>query len=470
MPEKRLQIKEAPAFTAQKENYQKWRDFCEGGDRIEKNDKYLPQHPYESDAQYKIRKVLATYKNHAKPIVTVFTSSVWRKKPVRKDLPEDMESFKKDIDNLGTSADMFFKTADQKAAEEGLCFILVDATKAPEGAEIKTQKDSKKHNIRPYLVPVSVLSVISWGFDENGLSFVVIKEEQEILTSPFSDSKKEKKYKIWYRDRWEEYIEDEESGLVLGLSDSHPCGEVPLVPVYYKKKTEMVGESAIADIVSILSRAYNLENSLDKSLFDTAFPLQAFYGFDEEQIKAFIRSSSNGIANPSSDAKSEFVEPAGKAFEALDRKIKNDEVSIREIALRMIRPDSKVGESADSKRIDNQQLHSQLSVFSQNCEDAEVKCWKLIRKWSNEKDLDFEIEYNKDFDIEKVTGDLLRAFSEMRRNKDISRKTFLKALMRMEFPFPEDFDLDEELDLIESDFRSSGSMGELGEQFLTKTG
>jgi hypothetical protein len=259
--------------------------------------------------------------------------------------------------------------------------------------------------------------------------------------------------------------------LILTFSGTHSCGEVPVVPIYFKKKAEMVGESCIKDIASISSRAYNLENSLDKSLFDTAFPLQAFYGFDPESIKDFIRDSSNGLATPEVQAKSEFVEPAGRAFTALDTKIKNDETAIREIALRMIRPQSKSIESAESKKIDNQQLHSQLSVFSRNCEDAEVRCWELMLKWMNSgSGKTIEIEYNTDFDVDKVSGDLLRAFSEMRRNRDISRETFWKALQKAEFPFPDDFDIEEEAARLENDARSSGTMGEIGSRLLTGTG
>jgi len=320
------------------------------------------------------------------------------------------------------------------------------------------------------MVSIPALSVPCWGFDQTGLSFVVVKEIKSISNGPFQEATDKTVYKVWYRDRWETYEETEKDGLIQTDKKPHPCGVVPIVPIYYKKRGEMIGESCISEIVSILKRAYNLENSLDKSLFDTAFPLQAFYGFDTEQITAFIRSSSNGLANPDSSAKSEFVEPQGRAFEALDKKIKNDETAIREIALRMVRPQSAVGESAESKRIDNQQLHSQLAVFSQNCQDGEEACWKLMQLWLNAKAEDIEVQYNKDFEVEKVTGDLLRAFSEMRRNRDISRETYWKALKQAEFPFPDDFDPVEESNLIEKDLRSAGSMAELGSQFLTGTG
>lgn len=469
MPDKK-QIIESSAFRAQKTNYQIWEDFCTGGDAVEKKPKYLPRHPFESEPQYKIRLALSTYKNHAKPIVSVFTSSVWRKKPVRDHFPETLKPFLDNVDQFKTSADMFFTTVDQRAAETGLCFILVDSTKAPEDAgEIKTQADANKYGIRPFFVHVPALSVVAWGFDAAGLAFSVIKHEHETATDPFIEPKKTRTYNVWYRDKWELYEEKDKDDLVMTSQGTHPCKAVPLVPCYFRKKDEMVGTSAISEVLSLLSRAYNLENAFDKSLFDTAFPQQAFYGFETDSITNYIKSSSNGIVSPDSNAKSEFVEPSGRAFEAMDKKIKNDELSIREIALRMVRPDSKVGESAESKKLDNQQLNSQLSVFSNNCQDAETRCWELAMAWMNTTG-EVGIKYNDDFDIDLVTGDLIRAFSEMRRNKDISRATLWKMMQKAEIPLPEDFDADTEAELIAEEARSSGTMGELGNRFLTGTG
>lgn len=471
MADTKKQIAESKAFKDQKQNYQTWSDLCKGGLAIERQESYLPRHPYESEPQYKIRMAMSTYKNHARPISTVFTSSIWRKRPSRRDFPKNLDLFIENVDNNGTKPNLFFRTVNQKAAECGIHFVLVDSTKAPQGAYIKTKKDANDYRVRPYLVGVSWNQVPSWGFDDNGLAFVVIREVQQDLKTPFTAPEEDVKFKIWYRDMWEQYKETDKGNLELVDEGLHPCGEVPLVPCYFRKVAEMVGESCIADVASLLLRAYNLENALDKSLFDTAFPQQGFFGFDKDQIDSYIKSSSNGLANPDWQANSKFIEPEGRAFEALDNKIKNDEVSIREIALRMIRPNSKVGESAEAKKIDNQQLHSQLTVFSENCQDAELRCWKLMLKWLNESgNSDIKVEYNRDFDVTEVSGDLLRAFSEMRRNNDLSRETLFKILQKAEVQFPDDFDIAEEVERIEEERRSAGTMGELGSRFLTSTG
>jgi len=464
------QIVESTAFKAQKPNYVIWEDFCAGGAQVEGKKAYLPQHPFESDTQYKIRQALATYKNHAKPIVSVFTSAIWRKKPNRDTLPEDLKAYDTNVDLFGTGADMFFRNVNQKAAEVGIWFILVDSNKAPDGVEVKTKKDSKDFNIRPFFVAIPALSVVAWGFDDDGLNFLVIEENSEKVIDPFSDPVKERFFKVWYRDRWDRYKETDKEGLVLESSGSHPCQEIPVVPCYFKKKAELIGESATSDVTSLLKRIYIMGNTLDKSLFDTAFPQQYFFGFEKEEIESYIKASSNGLVSSNHEASSDFIEPQGRAFEALEKQIRADEQAIKEIALRMIRPDSKVGESAEAKKIDNQQLNSQLSVFSQNCQDAENKCWELMSKWIGGKSETIAVEYHKDFDIETITGDLLRAFVELRRDKNISKETLLKILQKAEIPFPDDFDIEAEIEKIDDELRSAGTMGNLGSSFLTGTG
>lgn len=436
------QIIENKNYTAQLPNYTMWGDLVEGGDRVEKNQTYLPQHAYESDAQYDIRLQLATYKNQAKPIVTVFTSSILRKPPVR-NLPESLKIYADDVDSLGTSAASFFRECAEGSAGVGVEFVVVDSTKVPDGEESTTKDDSKKLGIRPYMAKKPAKDVPAWGFDDDGLSFVVVKEFSIKDTGPFEEPEKIKQYRVWTRTGWELWKEDKDAGLIPIGAGEHPCGEVPVKPLYFRKKSELVGESCIKDVASLLKRAYMMENALDKSLFDTAFPQQYFFGFGDD-ISEYIKASSNGLQNDDPNAKSGFIEPSGKSFDALDTKVKRDEISIREIALRMVRPDSKIGESAESKKIDRQQLNSQLAVFSQNCEDVETWAWEMMLKWDNASG-DVEIEYNRDFDVDEISGELLDAFSKMRTDGNLSLQTYWDILKKQEVPFPDDFDPAEEL-------------------------
>ena len=93
-----------------------------------------------------------------------------------------------------------------------------------------------------------------------------------------------------------------------------------------------------------------------------------------------------------------------------------------------------------------------------------------MNKWIGGKSETIAVEYHNDFDIETITGDLLRAFVELRRDKNISKETLLKILQKAEIPFPDDFDIESEIEKIDDELRSAGTMGNLGSSFLTGTG
>jgi len=61
---------------------------------------------------------------------------------------------------------------------------------------------------------------------------------------------------------------------------------------------------------------------------------------------------------------------------------------------------------------------------------------------------------------------MVKSFSEMKRDGNISRETFWQILKKAEIPFPEDWDPAEEKARIEADNRTSGTFGAIGNRLL----
>lgn len=442
-----------PDFKIMRPKYEMWEDFYQGGDRVESKSAYMPRHPYETEKQYQIRQQRATYRNHAAPVVTVFSASVWDKTPVR-ELPAGIEDLTGDVDRNQTTADQFFKSVTDKVASRGVHFVIVDSPKS----NAQTKAEAKAEGVRPYFVDIPATSLIDWGFDDQGkLDYIVIHQSVEIEASPFGGHEYQDQYRLWEKDSWEVWVEDEEQDGVKNKrvidEGVNPLGEIPLAVFMFEKRTEMTGISCLDDVVSLCKRVYMRDSELDKSLFDAAVEIACFFGFEEDELDSFTRSSSSGLRSSNTEASVSYAAPTGRAFDALESAIANDERSIREIALRMVRPDSKQVESADSKKEDRKQLDSQLKRFAQHMGDGETRCWELVGKWMNTQG-DIKITYNDDFDMEEMTAELARTFNEMRRNKDISRETFWQILVDNGILRPE-FDPVEEATKIESEARSN---------------
>jgi hypothetical protein len=323
---------------------------------------------------------------------------------------------------------------------------------APEGRKTSVEED-KALGRRPYFVDIDARDVIDWGVKDGALQWAVIHSIVETENTPFGNRKEVDRYTLWTRDSWEVYDAGEDgSGSVLVESGVNPLGEVPLVGFFFERDRFFIGNSAIDDVASLCLRVYMRDSERDMSLFNSALAILFAKGFSEEDLTFFLASSSNGIRSSSTDADLKYVEPEGRSFSAVREAILDDERTIREVALRQVRPDSKQIESADAKRIDNGQLNSQLARFSNEMSRGEAKCWELAARWMGIRNAEIEVAYNDDFDEDVISGDLLRAFTELRRSGDLSRETLFGLLKEWEV-LPPDFDPEEESAKLENEAR-----------------
>jgi hypothetical protein len=82
----------------------------------------------------------------------------------------------------------------------------------------------------------------------------------------------------------------------------------------------------------------------------------------------------------------------------------------------------------------------------------------LAAAWMNTEGAEIEVTYDKDFNTEEISQDLMSAFIDIRRNRDLSRQT-LWAMLREWGYLPEDFDEQEEEQRIEAENRTAGRLG-----------
>lgn len=430
----------------------------EGGELVEKQHQLLIRHPFETDAQYAIRKERVTYRNFAAPIVDVFGSFVCEGREART-LPKALEPMQTDIDRLHSNASTFFDEIVRTTAAGGVRFVLVDM----ESRKGETVGEDKKAGRRPvpYFVDIDANSVWDWGMDKDGLAWVVIHSTEAVASKPFEAPKVVDVLTVWTRKDWQKFRGTERTLTATGTElttvfstgmkaegepVAHPCEAVPLVPFQFEPTSPMTGNPATDDVLSLVLGVYRRYSELDKMLFDCAVPLMVVNGLAEKAGEEFVRASSNMLVSEEKDGISAtYVEPTGTSFAAQTAFLMSDIQQIREIALRMVRPDSAVGESAEAKKLDNRQLDTQLAKFARRCASAEKRCWQLAAKWLELKVGDDEIitPYNEDYD-DNAINKLDKTFVlELARLNMISKATALVQLKKLG-TLPEDFEPDEE--------------------------
>lgn len=440
-------------------------DLYEGGRcvEVERVKTLLTRHPFETEAQYKIRLDRATYRNFAAPIVDVFSGMVCEGRPERT-LPDALKPIEKDADRLGNDAGTFFDDVVRNAAGCGARFVLVDM-EPPRGDTLAADKHAGRRLV-PYFVDIDADNVWDWGLDDKGLAWVVIHSTEAAESAPFATAMVVDVLTVWTRQTWQKFKGPARAVTISseGLKEvyatrmqpegepvSHQCGMVPLVPFLFEPRSPMTGNPATDDVLSLIVGTFRRYSELDKMLFDCAVPLMIVNGLDEKQGGEFIRASSNMLVSSEKDGiTATYAEPSGTSFAAQTAFLANDIQQIREIALRMVRPDSAVGQSAESKKLDNSQLDTQLAKFARRCAAAEKRCWMLAAAWLGMKNVADDAiltPYNEDYS-EDSTNMLDKAFVlELARLNVISKVTALELLMKTG-TLPEDFDPKKEAELV----------------------
>lgn len=454
-----------PEYDAAVGDYGRMWALYQGGRAVEKGG-FLVKPLHESPQQYKVREKRAAYKNFAAPIVDLFATSITDGvKREGLDIDKGKEVVKrllKDCTRTGKNPDAFFKEAATIAAGRGAHFVAIDV---PPG-EAKNMKEAKDKNLFPYFVHVSAPNLIDWGFGSDGaLSYVCIKAEEDVNSGEaFSRYTKKTSVTVWTRTEWERFVKNNKGEFETEDKKAHNLGLVPVVPFLYEPLTSMTGKSAIDDVASLILRVFCADNEYDKSLFDSCIPQMVATGITKPEIEV-IKSSTNIWCFSKPDARVVYVEPSGGAYSAKRQQILDDINAIREISLRQVRPPSGIGESAESKRLDNVQISSQLAEFARRCAAAEAACWRIALKWKGVDNIDFSIKYNENFDPQAVGERLKELFMQLRSNGDISRETLWEKLKAMG-DLPENFDPADELARIESEAKGNAGPNGAGARDL----
>lgn len=398
---------------------------------------FLTQHPFESNGQYNVRVKRAVYRNFAALVANVFSSGIFAGE-VTRDLPESCLRYADDVNEEMDGADVFFQAVADESAALGVSFVLVNKS----ATDAKTQAEEQAAGARPYFTMIQPESVVDFGD-----GYAVIRSTQwENDGTPGSKYSEQTYYEVWTSTDWKRYVEVVRDGtrVVEEIGGgTHSLGSVPLVPFYFKRKSEFVGTAAIKDIVGLVKKLFRLDSEHDKQLFDAAVAFLLVKGMPQEDVETLVKSSSNALVTQNTDADAKYIETSGTSFSAIRDQIKDTETAIREIALRIVRPQVVGAESAESRRLDKQPLNSMFSVFSKNTEDSEAKCWYFMDKWSGGTGDGIAVTYNRDFDYQEITSQLLSALDGMTTNRTLSKAT-LYEIMQQRGIMPHGFDADDE--------------------------
>jgi len=171
----------------------------------------------------------------------------------------------------------------------------------------------------------------------------------------------------------------------------------------------------------------------------------AFYGFSQaaEEVSA---GPGEAIAFPP-DGRAEYIEPAGKSYEAQFKRLDRLENQINELGLAAVLGQKLSAETAESKKIDRSQGDSTMMVVAQQMQDMIDNCLQFHASYLGSEAGSCFV--NRDFLSQRLEPTEIQAYLQLYTSGSITQKTLLEQLTEGEV-LGDEFDVEEELEATEA--------------------
>jgi hypothetical protein len=436
---------------------------------------YLPQEPGESEEAYKNRLERSVLTNLYKKTVTKLVG-----KPLKKgvklleDVPVEIRKFEVNIDNQGTSLNVFTRNILEAAIDDGVTHILVDFSDTqnvqgdfPDGS--LTLEQEQQLGVRPYARHVRAADLIGWKWqianNKKVLTqirlheFVKVQGEDEFTQVTRERIRVVEPYlqRVYEKISTEEVQQDgneEEWVLIEAKPTTMPI--IPLITFYTNKAGFMIGAPLLQDIAYLNVAHWQSDSDQRNILHIARIPILFATGFGDDDSQVTIEIGSNTFARAPKGATLEYVEHTGKGIESGVRDLKDLEERIQMLGMELLvrRPQGNV--TATARTLDQAEADSELGLIAKELENALNHMLDLFGRWLGlGDDGGGSVEVFKDFGIESEDLQDVDLLLRSRMAGEISQMTFWTEIKRRGL-LSDDFNPTTEIDLL--DIESGGSV------------
>ena len=387
----------------------------------------LRKYLFEDDSpgnQYASRLEYTALDNMTKLTVDTYRSFLFRSTPTRTfgNLAEDISinRFIEDVDFNGKDLDDFLKEANDLATVYGNVWILVTKGSA-EG--IITREQEIEANIRPYLKLFTPENVCDWAYrtQANGSEKLVYIKTKEWMGEDTV------KYIQWTPEAIYVYVEQDDK-IISSEEYVNAIGEVPFV-CHYANPTQYkgIGHSDIADVAKIQQAVFSLLSEAEQSIRISGHPTLVKTQDVSAMAGAGAVINMDNTMDP--NLRPYLLEPSGSNITSIVDMIQvHIENFLRSTHLGAIMAARGLSvKSGVALATEFDMLNTRLGDKAAKLEQTEWNIWKLFFKWNNQQpDADFNIEYQKTFDLRDEHADLKLLNEAL--NMGVNSETFIKEV------------------------------------------
>lgn len=443
---------EHPDYVKRKVQWEKLRDCNEGQEAVHaKGVKYLPKLSGQSADEYKAYLNRTLFYGATARTIDGLTGMIFRKAPVV-EVPTGLAKMIEDVTLDGLGLVGFAEDIVEDVIEVGRAGILVDHPAAPAGA---TQAQAEANNIRPFLKHYDAEAIFNWktASVNNALVLTQVRLWECVANNANEfDNTEKKQIRILdlnelgqYRQRvfvekktigsdgekWEQLGDD-----IIPLKAGAPLNFIPFYFVGVKNGLPDAEKPPLIDLANTNLSHYTSSADLEHGAHFTALPTAVIIGHqdagEEGGTPAEYRiGSANAWVFPNENADVKYLEFQGQGLEALEKRIAKKEEYMAFLGARMLSPDKKAAETAETAQIyragESSVLASIAAAVSQVIEDAVM----FMAEWAGQAGK-VTFKLNNDFGASRMSAQDLTALFQTYQGGGMAFADFLWNLKRGE--------------------------------------
>jgi hypothetical protein len=407
-----------PEYAESKQSWEDCEHAVEGQREIhEYGVKYLPKLSGQSDDEYKAYVKRALFYNATARTVDGLTGMLFLKPP-KVEYPTSMQSIIDDVSMSGLSLHQFAEMVADDIVVFGRCGVLVDY---PPITNASTMAEMAQLGARPYATKYDAESIINWKTrrvnNVQMLSMVVLEESAEIAKDEF-ESEVVTRYRVLdltdsgYRQR---VFEEDKLGKITQIGDDiyplmngNTMSFIPFEFIGVRDNSPCVDKPPLLDLVDVNLSHYRTSADLEHGRHFTGLPTPVVSGVQLESGQSLSIGSAKAWVFPDPQASASFLEFTGQGLGELREAMREKESMMATLGARMLAPESKGIESAQTASIHRAGENSVLASISQSISISLTNILEWLRDWSNITG-DVLVELNRDFVPPTMTAQDLTA-------------------------------------------------------------
>ena len=409
----------------------KLRDTAEGQEAIHaKTTEYLPKLGGQDDEEYNAYLTRALFYEATGRTIDGLSGMIFRKPPT-KDLPTGLEKFSGNITLDGLSLQEFAEDIVDDGLTVGRAGILVDHPTVEDAA--LTVAEAEAGNIRPFLKKYKAEAIINWKVRGVANSQILVEvrlaetEEipglefesetvMQIRVLDFNDAGQYRQ-RVYRKvegdnkkDEWIQFGPD-----IIPLMNNKALDFIPFVFVGVKNSSADVEKPPLIGLANVNISHYKTTADLEHGAHFTALPTAVVTGAavqtddsgTPEEGEDYKIGSATAWVFTDPDTKAFFLEFKGQGLSSLENRATVKEQYMASLGARMLSPDKKTAETAETAQIHRLGENSVLASLSQSISASLEKALEIFNMWLGAEG-DIVYQLNKDFIAISMTAGKLK--------------------------------------------------------------